>query len=153
RPRSELTAFSWCRRLASSGTRHARRRARDIAASSSNQPTPDAPFPAADVLQPESDEGGGNGTHDLLGTSHVVPSAQSCDVVHVVRHAPNAVSQMYGAQSNATASAMGHAAPAAGQNAGPMPLVASVHRLRPHSVFGPAPVHRPPPLHVPTQVP
>jgi len=88
----------------------------------------------------------------LLPTSHTKPFAQSDDAVQSVRHAPNAGSHRNGEQSNGTASPVGHFAPGAEQYAGPAPVVALVHRLRPHIVPVPAPMHCPLPSQVPRQV-
>ena len=46
----------------------------------------------------------------------------------------------------------GHLPPGLGQYAGPMPVVGPVHRLRPHIVPVPEPMHSEPPLQVPRQV-
>jgi hypothetical protein len=84
--------------------------------------------------------------------SQTKPFAQSEDDAHWLRHAPNAGSQRYGAQSKGTDSLTGHVAPGAVQYAGPTPCVGPTQRLRPHIVPAPAPMHAPPGPHVPRQV-
>jgi hypothetical protein len=88
----------------------------------------------------------------LLAVSQTKPFAQSFELAQVVRHAPNAGSQMNGEQSKGTASLALHFAPGDAQYAGPAPVDAVTQRLRAHIVPVPAPMHEPSPPHVPRQV-
>jgi hypothetical protein len=102
-------------------------------------------------LHPPSvdDSAGLLGTQLRLATSQTEPNAQSALSLQRARHTPNAGSQVYGAQSKGTTSSVAHAAPGAGQYAGPTPVVVVVQRLRAHIVPPTAPMHCPLPSQVP----